>query len=200
MAIYLEAHPKATEESFPARNLGADPNRACVLPALLRTQRVCAIFFLRLPSSLVRIAGHPTRPLSDVAPSYSRFLSHVLIGFSLGLRRHWKEIFCLVSSNSSTQRPFGTHPTSPYPLQTALLMFSWTYGHSCRTKRARSLFSVGCASLKLKYRGGMCSAPAPASLHPYLVSSRLCETRRSATILGCVLFPSNSQEPLNETL
>src|SRR5258708_22240107 len=53
MAIYPEAHPKATEESFPVRNLGSDPNRACVLPALLRTQRVWAIFFLRLPSALV---------------------------------------------------------------------------------------------------------------------------------------------------
>jgi hypothetical protein len=190
MAIYPEAQPKATEESFPVRNLGSDPNRACVLPALLRTQRVCAIFFLRLPSALVRIGGHRTRPLSEVAPSYRRFLSRVLIGFSFGLRRRWEEICCLASSNASTQPPFRTHSTSPYPRQTALLMFSWTYGHLCRTKRARSLFSVGCESLKLEYRGGICSAPAPASLHPYLVSSRLCETRRSATILGCVLFPS----------
>ena len=200
MAIYPEARAKATEESFPARNLGSDPDRACVLTALLRAQRVCAIFFLRLPSSLVRIAGHPTRPPFDVAPSYSRFLSRVLIAFLLGFGDTGKRYFLSRKFEFIDATTVRDHPTSPYPLQTALLMFSWTYGHSCRTKRARSLFSVGCASLKLKYRRGICSAPAPASLHPYLASSRLCETRRSATNIGCVPFPSNSQEPLNETL
>ena len=200
MAIYLEAHPKATEESFPARNLGSDPNRACVLPALLRTLRVCTIFFPRLPSSLVRMAGHPTRPLSDVAPSYSRFLSRVLIAFLLGFGDTGKRYFLsrkfefidATTVRNPSHEPVSASDRSP--------RVSWTYEHSCRAKRARSLFSVGCASLKLKYRRGICSAPAPASLHPYLASSRLCETRRSATILGCVLFWSNSQEPLNETL
>jgi hypothetical protein len=142
---------KPPKKVSPERNLGSDPNRACRLPALLRTQRVCAILFSSLIARLQ--SRHPTQPRSDVAPSYTGFLSRVLTGSSFGLRRHWKEIFCPVSSDSSTQRPFGTLSTSKYPGHSGLFIFSWTYGHLRRTKRARSLFSVGCASLKLKCRG-----------------------------------------------
>jgi hypothetical protein len=194
MAIYPEAHPKATEESFPARDLIA----FCVLPASLQTG-ASALSFSWVAFLGRSISRHPTRMLSDVAPSYSRFPARVLIGFSFGLPQPWGrnilsgqfEFIDATTVRNPFDEPISASDRSPHVFMGLETFVS--------DQRARSLFSVGCAYLKLKYRGGISSAPAPASLHPYLVSSRLCETRRSATNFGCA-FPANSQEPLNETL
>jgi len=179
--------------------LGSDRNRVLCPPRFCADWSVSALSFSSLASSLVRIAGIqlgycPTWPLRTVD-----FLRACSQAFLLGFSSTGKKYFVW---------PVGIHRRNDpsEPLRQAGIgvrpLSSCFYGLRDMGvgQRARSLFSVGCAYLKLKYRGGICSALAPASLHPYLVSSRLCETRRSATNLGCVPFPSNSQEPLNETL
>jgi len=121
--------------------LGSDRNRVLCPPRFCADWSVSALSFSSLASSLVRIAGIQLGYCATWPPSYGGFPSRVLIGYSFELQLHWKEIFCLASRNSSTQRPFGTHSTSRYRRQTALLMFLWTPRHGCRTKSKIPVFS-----------------------------------------------------------
>jgi hypothetical protein len=145
------------------------------------------------------ISRHATRILSDVAPSYSRFPSRVLIGFSLRFSSPAKKYFVWqvrIHRRNDGSEPFRRACIRVRPLSSC----SHGLRDICVDKKSKIPVFSRLRIFEAKIPGGISSAPAPASLHPYLVSSRLCETRRSATNFGCVPFPSNSQEPLNETL
>jgi hypothetical protein len=66
MAIYPEAHPKATEESFPARILGSDRNRVLCPPRFFADWSVSALSFSSLAFLARSNSRHPTRLLSDL--------------------------------------------------------------------------------------------------------------------------------------
>ncbi len=166
----------------------------------MQTQRLSALSFSSLAFLGRSNSRHPTRLPSDVAPSYTRFPSRVLTGFSFGasaaLERNILSGKFEFIDATTVRKPFH-QPVAASGRSAHVFMGLETFVSDKKSKvpvfsRLR-LFAAQIPGWPMQRSRSRLITSLPRS-------SRLCETRRSATNLGCVPFPSNSQEPLNETL